>query len=296
MSSDLRMKNEDMDAAIESGDWDAVVNAANSFEKSDQESSVAGSSKIGTLPQDDLEDDSYSDSYSGSGDVSATSATTTTEDQEKRAEYRAEVESLVRLVLPDETDKVDAMMDQFKGREAELVSTLQTMQERSANQRARAAVHKSKGRLQQQNGAYSVGGANNSGVQGGEGSTAGTAAIAAASLPIPASGMFDEDNDVFDVDDGDAFGNQNAFGDDASNGEDYEERSEYSNEDDMSYYSDEDGSGSRSFYSEEDRSYYSEEGSRSYYSEEGDSYYSGEEGSFFSEDKESSTERDSLKE
>merc|ERR1712194_475914 len=96
----------------------------------------------------------------GYSDASTASATTATVEFERRSEYRAQVDSLVRQVLPDETEKVDAMMDQFKGREAELVSTLQTMQERSANQRARGAVHKSKGRSQQQNGAYSAGGVN----------------------------------------------------------------------------------------------------------------------------------------
>jgi hypothetical protein len=263
MSADVRMKNDDMDAAIESGDWDAVAKAANSFEnKSDQDSSVAGSSKIGAFSQDDIEGDSYSGSYSESGDASASSATTATEERGQREEYRAQVDALVRQVLPDETEKVDAMMDQFKGREAELVSTLQTMQERSSNQRARSAVHKSKGRSQEKTGAYSIGGANGGGVQGGEGSTAGTAAIAAASLPIPASGMFDEENDnSFDVNDGAGFGREDAFGD-ASKGEDYEEKSEYSDEGSRSYYSDEDEDGSRSYYSDEDGS-----GSRSFYSE-----------------------------
>jgi len=276
MNSDLRSKDEDMDAAIEKEDWDAVVQTANMFDKSDQESSVAGSSKIGTFSQDDIEDGSYSDSYSSrSGDASATSATTITEERERRSEYRAQVDSLVRQVLPDETEKVDAMMDQFKGREAELVSTLQTMQERSANQRARGAVHKSKGRPQQQNGAYSTGGINGV-TQGGEGSTAGTAAIAAASLPIPASGMFDKENEnSFDIVDDAGFGREDAFVD-ASNSNN-EDRSEFSNEEGTSHYSDEYGSDSRSFYSED--------GSRSYYSDEG-SYYSGEEGSYYSEEEE----------
>merc|ERR1712166_680799 len=105
------------------------------------------------------------------------------------------------------------------------------MQERSANQRARGAVHKSKGRpqQQQQNGAYSTGGANG-GTQGGEGSTAGTAAIAAASLPISASGMFDKESEnSFDIVDDTGFGREDAFGD-ASNSEDNDDKSEFSNE------------------------------------------------------------------
>ena len=275
MSSDLKIKNDDMNAAIDNGDWDAVVEAAKAFDKSDQESSMAGSSKkfgLDDVTDEDDEDESYeSDSYSGSGDGSATTKTTLSEDLRKRADYRAQVEELVQIVLPDETEKVDAMMDQFKGREAELVSTLQTMEERSSNQRARAAIHKSKPRSQQQNEAYSNGGTNGN---GGEGSTSGHAAVAAASLPIPAEG---------------AFGDEDAFGDEGEDQHEVDE-TEYSNEyDDQSYYSEEnDSQGSGSFYSEEEdsasgSSYTSDEGSqvKSFFSQEEGSQ---EEGSFYSQE------------
>jgi hypothetical protein len=290
LPSELRMKNDDMNAAIDNGDWDAVVEAAEAFDKSDQESSMGESLKkielddINDEDIEDDEDDSYSGSYSGSDDGSATTKTTLSGDLRKRSEYRAQVEELVQIVLPDETEKVDAMMDQFKGREAELVSTLQTMEERSSNQRARAAIHKSKPRSQQQNSAYSNGGTNGGGIQGGEGSTAGTAAIAAASLPIPAEGVFG-DKDQEDGFDGD-FGRENAFGDE---GGDQVEETEYSNNyDDQSYYSGEDSQGSGSFYSEEEDSAsgssYSEEGSqaKSFFSHEEGSQK--EEGSFYSQE------------
>jgi hypothetical protein len=52
---------------------------------------------------------------------------------------RQEVEALVRRVVPEEIDNVDEMMNQFKGREEELVETLRTMQERAVAQKARAA-------------------------------------------------------------------------------------------------------------------------------------------------------------
>ncbi len=260
MPSDLRMKNDDMDAAIDNGDWDAVVEAAKAFDKSDQDSSIAGSSKRMIEEVDDhIEDDeeSYSDE-SYSDDESGTSVTTTSEDRRKRAEYRVQVEELVKIVLPDETGKVDAMMDQFKGREAELVSTLQTMEERSSNQRARAAVHKSKPPAQQRNAAYL---SENSASIHGEGSTAGSAAIAAASLPIPAEGDFDESGEF-----------EGSFED-----EEFED-AEGSQYDDQSYYSEE---GSGSFYSEEEEEK-EESASRSYYTEDGSgarSFYSQEEGS-----------------
>jgi len=293
MTSDLKLKNEDMNTAIDNGDWDAVVKAAKAFDKDDQESSMAASSKRMALSDDDDEEESYS-SYSESGDESATTQTTTSSERRKRLEYRAQVDELVQIVLPEETEKVDAMMDQFKGREAELVSTLQTMEERSSNQRARAAIHKSKPPSQQQIAAYSMGGANGGGMQGGEGSTAGTAAIAAASLPIPAEGVFDDESqdDNFEGD----FGDRNAFGDEGEDQYDDQEGS---------YYSEEGSQVSGSFYSEEEsvtRSYYSEEGSqpKSFYSQQGGShleetYYSEEEGSqqegsFYSQEGESIAE------
>jgi hypothetical protein len=279
LSSDLRIKNNDMNAAIDNGDWDAVVEAANAFDKGDQESSMAGSSKkigrddVNDENIDDDEDESYeSDSYSGSDDGSATTKTTLSEDLMKRVEYRAQVEELVQIVLPDETEKVDAMMDQFKGREAELVSTLQTMEERSSNQRARAAIHKSKPRLQQQTEAYNG--------NGGEGSTSGHAAVAAASLPVLAEGAFGDEDQEEEFDD--------AFGDET----------EYSNEyDDQSYYSEEnDSQGSGSFYSEEEgsasgSSYTSEEGSqaKSFFSQDEGSQ---EGGSFYTSQEEGSRQRE----
>jgi hypothetical protein len=184
-----------MDAMIDEGNWDGIAAAANSFnvaegcslegssKRSDKEGSLAGD-------EDDAEENSNSGSegHSGSesGSGSQTTATTTTETRKKRVKFRAQVEALVRLVMPDEIEKVDKMMDQFQGREAELVSTLQTMQERSATQRARAAVHKSKTRPKRADGQFRA-----DGLLAAAGGT-GTAAIAAASLPIPAAAMMGE--------------------------------------------------------------------------------------------------------
>jgi hypothetical protein len=60
----------------------------------------------------------------------------------KRQEVRAEVEALVRRFVPEEIDNVDEMMNQFKGREEQLIETLRTMQPRAVAQKARAAGHK----------------------------------------------------------------------------------------------------------------------------------------------------------
>ncbi|GKZ01331.1 hypothetical protein MPSEU_001084100 [Mayamaea pseudoterrestris] len=48
-------------------------------------------------------------------------------DEATRAAYRSQVAALVGEVVPSEVDNVDAMMEQFLGREAELIMTLQNM-------------------------------------------------------------------------------------------------------------------------------------------------------------------------
>jgi hypothetical protein len=70
-----------------------------------------------------------------------TSKSETPEDSRER--YRAEVETLVHLLVPEEIDNVDVMMDWFSGREADLVSTLRTMQEKSMAQRERSEENES---------------------------------------------------------------------------------------------------------------------------------------------------------
>ncbi|KAL3921946.1 MAG: hypothetical protein SGILL_002477 [Bacillariaceae sp.] len=273
LESELRKKNEEMEAAIASGDWDAVAKAADDFGK--QDSSIEGSSKRDSLEdgEEDEDDDSYSgSSRSGSASESGgseSSATTTTEQQQERQSYYAQVSALVALVLPDETDKVDAMMEQFKGREAELVSTLQTMQERTANQRARSAVHKSVKAKVNENARVNV---------NENGNSAGGTLIAQASLPLPAG--FQEEFD--------AFAEEQQFPDEQSYYSDEQSGSEgpFSDEETSSRYTEE-GSQSQS-YTEGSGSYrsgsqYSDEGSQSYRSGEGSqsgasgSYRSGEE-------------------
>lgn len=110
----------ELDRMVDTGDWEGVVLAAAQYE---------GSSG---LNQDE--------------DTHMLSKDNTTESGEQSlkdlAEIRAEVEILVRRVVPDEVDNIDEMMQQFEGREHELVETLRTMQERSVAKRARDAVQK----------------------------------------------------------------------------------------------------------------------------------------------------------
>ncbi|KAL3934984.1 MAG: hypothetical protein SGBAC_009413, partial [Bacillariaceae sp.] len=209
--------------------------------------------------EDDLsgeDDDTYDQSqYSGSV-MSKSSRSSSTGERQRRIEFQAQVDALVRIVLPDQAEKVQEMMDQFRGREPELISTLQNMQERSATQRARQAVHRSKtrpARTETRAGGSYAGAENLMGAS--EGSAAGTAAIAAASLPIPAGGFAEtipEGNAV-------GFGAQDAFGgysneeeDSFYSGDQTMEGDSYS-DDGPSFAGDEDGQ-NRS-YDDQDRSY-----------------------------------------
>lgn len=101
-----------------------------------------------THPSDDR-DSSLTSSRSppGSTSIAAQNASTSSSDnlndKQRINAIRAEVEALVRRVVPDEIDNIDAIMVQFNGREEELIATLRGMQEKTIAQRAKAAVQRS---------------------------------------------------------------------------------------------------------------------------------------------------------
>jgi len=128
----------ELDRLVDAGDWVGVVLTAAKFDAANSDKgSRTGSSANST-------NDSATDSATGTGTGTAgsTSLSDSPSKAQKRAEVRAEVEALVRRVVPEEIDNVDEMMNQFKGREEELVETLRTMQERAVAQKARQAGHK----------------------------------------------------------------------------------------------------------------------------------------------------------
>ena len=63
----------------------------------------------------------------------------TSSEKKRRDEIRQEVEALVRLVVPRELENVDYMMEQFEGREQDLMATLRAMKEATAVSRNRMA-------------------------------------------------------------------------------------------------------------------------------------------------------------
>jgi len=178
-----------LDSMVEQGNWDGVMAAATKFGDTEDYGEEEGSTPSRPSLQES-EGSSQSQSQSSADDFEEKQEAPafdfdeggaegggeqgshwsyTSEELRRRNQYRGQVESLVRKVAPEDIDNVSAMLDQFAGREAELINTLQTMQERSSAQRARKAVHKSKGVPQRDNPAFAGGGID------------GSAAIAAAS-------------------------------------------------------------------------------------------------------------------
>ena len=237
LQGSLNERATELESLVEKGDWEGVIASAQKFEAdteaanspstgsgkrigtscsstsgseyssggssegSSSSSGVSGSESSNLSRARELETSGKTgESYETSGSTEYTGTSTTSETPEearRRAEYRAEVEALVRLVVPEEIDNVDVMMVQFRGREAELVSTLRNMQERSVAQRARAAVHKSRGQpprrdpvpgQYRKDGNYSTDSRLSERTDDTYGSAAGSAAIAAASVPRPAAG------------------------------------------------------------------------------------------------------------
>ena len=110
----------ELDHLVESGDWEGVVLAAAKYEAAETGTTGSDSRAV----------------HSGASTNSSPSKA------QRRQEIRAEVEELVRRVVPEEIQNVDEMMQQFRGREEELIETLRTMEERAVAQKARQGAQK----------------------------------------------------------------------------------------------------------------------------------------------------------
>jgi hypothetical protein len=133
-----------IDQLIEQGDWEGIVSAAAQFEAeasgapnvyniSSNASSASGGS--GIMVHEDGSDDETETTQGGYSESVQSNDTGFTGSQKRsKEELREEVKRLVEMVVPEEVDHVDEMLDQFAGRETELIDTLATMQERAAAQ------------------------------------------------------------------------------------------------------------------------------------------------------------------
>lgn len=144
----------ELDRLVDQGDWDGLIVAASRYEAASAAAAPAASdnNNISSTVSSPRTGSSVSSgsvasgSDTGTGTIGSPSYDTTASDSlgrsQRRSELRSEVEALVRRVVPEEIDNVDEMMNQFSGREEELVETLRNMQERSVAQKARAAKQK----------------------------------------------------------------------------------------------------------------------------------------------------------
>lgn len=105
---------------IEGGDWEGVVLAASKFES--DASSFAGGSATGSATGSGITPRTFPSSILSTG----------TSNNHNGAELRREVEELLQQVAPEDVEHMDEMMLEFKGREDELLETLQTMHERQS--------------------------------------------------------------------------------------------------------------------------------------------------------------------
>eukprot|EP00588_Corethron_pennatum_P005197 CAMPEP_0194296268 /NCGR_PEP_ID=MMETSP0169-20130528/55650_1 /TAXON_ID=218684 /ORGANISM="Corethron pennatum, Strain L29A3" /LENGTH=1055 /DNA_ID=CAMNT_0039045687 /DNA_START=221 /DNA_END=3388 /DNA_ORIENTATION=- len=179
LPSGLNLTRDDLDAAIEAGDWAAVGASAALLASSEAGSVSTGissrrsrstrntfQSEVDEARADELDELVATGNWEGvvlaaakfetGGDDSRTldmdgfnspegaseSSPAPSSRAPTSAEIRAEVEDLVRRVVPEEIGHVDEMIMQFAGREEELLETLRTMQERQIATRARVATQR----------------------------------------------------------------------------------------------------------------------------------------------------------
>jgi len=177
LPSGLNLTRDDLDAAIEAGNWAAVGASAALLASSEAGSVSTGissrrsrstrntfQSEVDEARADELDelvatgdwegvvlaaakfetggDDSRILDMDGFGSPGSESSPAHSARAPTSAEIRAEVEDLVRRVVPEEIGHVDEMIMQFAGREEELLETLRTMQERQIATRARVATQR----------------------------------------------------------------------------------------------------------------------------------------------------------
>jgi hypothetical protein len=147
-SSDFSQKATELDRLIDAGDWQAVVVAAARYDAEGgstiggEDASRSCRSRTSTQEGSDANDTS---SYASNTDYSMSmgrSVATSASQKERVQEIREQVTKLVLDTVPDEADNVDEMMNQFKGKEEELLETLRTMKERNVAKKARVESQK----------------------------------------------------------------------------------------------------------------------------------------------------------
>lgn len=171
-------------AFVDHGDWRVLGKNANKIrkrptkkridEESDSDtnsnasssSSSSGSTAYGIVTGDEVDDaasssDDRSKLYSDTDDESLTAKKETpkvkiqplirrnitrmTSCQLRRWDgFRQQVEALVKETMPEQADQIDKLLEQFAGRESELIQTLEKLTERACHRTNTAGVHRSR--------------------------------------------------------------------------------------------------------------------------------------------------------
>jgi hypothetical protein len=150
-------KADQLSKLIEQGDWEGIVLAAATFEaeasgaynsytlQNTNVTSSDGSIDELMVHEDDTDDEESDRDYIYP--EASESSLRSSRSNVSRDRIRAEIAALVEEVVPEELDHVDEMLEQFAGRENDLLETLATMQERahsmsSANKRSAKSLFK----------------------------------------------------------------------------------------------------------------------------------------------------------
>lgn len=120
MAVDAR-KAAELDKLIEAGNWEGVISAAAKYESEADESSVLSAS-------DDGHDATTLTTADYPKSVAETIQTNTTSGTENPA--RSQIAALLQRVVPQELENLDDMLEQFQGREDDLIETLMAMEQR----------------------------------------------------------------------------------------------------------------------------------------------------------------------
>lgn len=262
---------QEFDNVVDQGNWSGIMrNDDGDMDVSATFGNASGGADFGSGPGSPSKRSERSHSRSGGGSRSPRSSRSQSSEDSQKREYIERVRELVRQVVPDEEDNVPAMMEQFAGREEELINTLQTMCDRSNISRARKAVHRSKA-IPDETGRFTAGSAD------------GTAAVAAASTIGQGFDSFQDASGRNSYQDGGSYTDGGSYQDGGSydDGGSYREGGSYSQQSygDEGSYRDGEGSytegGGESLRDDYNDDEYGDEGSGSY-GEDYDDEYAGE--------------------
>ncbi|KAL7546951.1 hypothetical protein ACHAWF_010275 [Thalassiosira exigua] len=111
----------ELEQLVEAGDWSAVMDAATRFESA---------SDAGLMDsRHNMFEDSNKSGMVRSEEIRLSSSSSSSSSKSSGGkELRTEITELVKDVVPEELENLDEMFLQFRGREEELVETLETMQ------------------------------------------------------------------------------------------------------------------------------------------------------------------------